>query len=341
MSSKHKSGCKHEKGPYACNRLTCNVCAYHSACMGYLPNIRPKFDQLFISIRAKGKVYTLFKEKFGKPAGKVVEPGITYWRFANGIFLSTRNEHLYYTVRLEATDVRLLELWEVLKELQPTNSKRPAFMLQSAELAWDFPFKGAPYKKVECLLHQLAKLFIPKNSKARLRYKTGKKQRTHDGAINGECTYYFQRHTKDADGRLVPLPTPSWHVKIYPKQIDKCWNIRFEVTLKRDSLLKRITKTVPTYSTPSAEHVATQLTEYGLLSEFKWNDFADVAGKLARAKGIKRMLTVQTLLHAHRNNIASRQRRVALYVAALAHSDWLKRRIGRGDFYRPVKLLLE
>lgn len=340
-NGRNKKACTHEKRPYACNSITRSVCSQLSVCIGKLPNIAPKFDQIFISVRTNDNAYALFKEKFGMPTGKFVDADTEYWKFRNGICLSQRKEYSYYTIRLEVTDSRLSDLHGILQKLNPLHGNKPVAMLQSAELAWDIPLYGTSYKKAECIFHQLIKVLIPKNTQARLHSSRGKKQKTRDGAINGECTYYFEKRILGSDGKFTRAPSQSWHAKAYLKHMSKTWHIRIEIRLRNASLAKRITKGIPTQVFLTTENVYAALNEYFLLAEFNWASFADTATRIAHSKKVQKMLTVITLLKYSHNKTASQKKRVALLIASLVQSDYLKRRIGRGGFYRRVKLFRE
>ena len=342
MSNRHnKRACTHEERPYACNSITRSVCSQLIGCMGKFPNIAPKFDQIFISMRTRDNAYTVFKEKFGKPVGKFVDAGIEYWRFRNGICLSQRKDYSYYTVRLEVTDNRLNDLHTVLQALKPAQEGKPIAMLQSAELAWDIPLYCASYKKAECVFHQLIKVLIPKNPQARLYHSRGKKQKTRDGAINGTCTYYFEKRTMGSNGKRTRAPSQSWHAKAYLKYMSKTWHIRVEIRLRNASLAKRITKAIPTQVFVTTENGYTSLKDYFSIAEFDWALFTNAVTRIAHPQKIQKMLTVRTLIKAKKSKTASQKKRSALLIATLVQSEYLKKRIGQGAFYRRIKLFRE
>lgn len=314
-----------------CNNINYAVCAHIAKCWGEVRNPSGKFDQVRLTVVSPYSIYRLFEEAFKKPLGKFLEGKIEYWRFAHNICLSARRYHGVYLVRLEG-DENIARITKVLLPHQEIMT-----MLRSVEIAWDIPFDGDSYDKVECRLRQFVKMVIPKNHRAQLNnIVSDKKQYTKDGAINGKETYYYESYRIMEDGKVERIPSPFWHCKIYAKSINNVWHIRIELRLKGQSLSRRLEKRLTCDSIKQVKKLRPGM--FFLAAIFDWNLFSSIASRILRARCQKEWALLKSVLGKNKHSPAATQRRVALYLAKTAKSDWLKRRIGRGDFYAHVPL---
>ena len=320
---------------YGCNNMQCKVCSNLIECIEIVPLKAPRFDQLVISIHAKGDIPALFEKNCGGVSKAHNDNGLKHYHYANGIVLSEKNEQKYRLLRFKGTKKTLSLVNKILKDLEPITKGRKPYYLTSAEVKWDMHFKGYSEKRVECILAQLNKIVIPQNKHARLSICSGKKKKTSDGATNGKYTYYYQQHEENTDGTVKPIANPLWHVKMYSKKLTRQWRIRFEVTLKGDSLHLRLPNPFPLKLHPDLNSKYSDLSAYLKFVIFDWGAFGDIAKEYAKHDK-RKLRVIGTYLCAGHQKASFEQWQLAKKVASYLRKDWLKVQVRRGKFYKQI-----
>jgi hypothetical protein len=331
----------------------------------------PILDQLEISIwkgnHQTGIILSTFSEHFGKPEktndGKA-------WRWKKlGISMAAYEKWFWQVIRFPATQSAFDALTPVLN-LFPKMKKdgKPAMLLRSAEIAWDFPINHV-CEEPEEQLQKIVAITIPANKKASLRSKSSDSlYPCSDGAVNGLNTFYFQSlslypdnedtasqngegDTPEADDENIhfcwlPSKTAVWRGKAYCKKLapKTPWCIRFEVTLLGQKLEKVIGKIPPYDLTLLPRRLAGLcFDDFWVFERFDWSLFMESARRSAESKRIsiadieKRAEDLYPFTRLHGLNVTMWQKREARKIADLIGTEKLKTKIGAKKFSTILK----
>lgn len=301
----------------------------------------PVFDWIRLALCFAGKNYydpkPLFEQKFG-PATNAELFGIFCWKFTNGLYLSVDNFGFNYLLMLQASDALLAELNNFLAIVKLVHLPDARFKLAQAEIAFDFLLPDKSELEVEDIAIEFDRIATPRKHKAPRAVIESEPELAGDGAINGSRTVYDNRTRKTDAGRKL-LKYAGRHEKIYPKAIDGIRRVRFEETLKRGSLERYIGTDIPKSVRVNDREKKVEITTFWDFYEFDYDAFRQAAYKLGEKKLDKKGMTgLRTLLH-HRDFKTATGRNYLVYkIADYLGSDHLRRRIGKGDFRRPIAM---
>lgn len=175
---------------------------------------------------------------------------------------------------------------------------------------------------------------FPQNNKARLKIVSGERKNE-----NGRITYYFHtlRHDEN-DAKLKPSRHCSWKGKVYLKQLNDTWHIRFEVTLANVAI-KRYFKQTYFGTDTFLDQIFQSLSninvyDFWQFKKFNWLLFSQFYVELLHKKiSLNNRIDYKIALKIWYSKLSFEQKTNAMKLARRLKSKYLERRISKGDFY--------
>lgn len=302
-----------------------------------LPMPEPIFD---------GKQYVsthlpLFVQKFGEPTQVKLFETYHCWKFSNGVYLTKDYFRFNCLLMFQAENNLLKEINIFLRILKLMYFPNAKFQLSQAEIAFDCLFPGKTNIEVEDIALELEKISTPVKHKAARTEIEGDSKKTGDGAINGRRTVYDNKNIRTDTGRK-PSKAATRCEKMYQKSIDGVERVRFEETLKRSSLERYVGKEIPKSIFVNEGKKKVQITTFWDFYEFDYDAFRKAAYKIASKKSDKNIIKIiRVMMHLGGFEGATGRNFLIYKVANLLNSDYLKRRIGKGEFKHPIIVFKE
>ena len=307
----------------------------------YLPIPEPKFDFVEISLYSTDHKKPLdeLQALFGKPESWSKIKG--HLKFSNGVFLRKYNTHFNHIIALKADEDTFSALATIYPKFPPRPNGKPAALLHSAEVAFDFPLPELGYPDAEKILCAFAALAVPKNHYATISDYYGPLQEKKNGVVNGGITYYFCCRRENEKKVFVMIEDPSWKAKLYLKKFSGIWHLRCEMTLKHSTLNRHGLIDIPHDSRVNTNSRQLSILDFFDFKEFDWKKFRQAAANTQAFKSNRAARMMFNLLrsYARRNPLlrdhmtsSSHDLRVAREISKRLKSSRLRTQIGRGVF---------
>ena len=324
------------------------------------------FDQISFSLYVNNlppnEVLNIFTEKLG-------EPEMTYDRhwhhFSNGLKLSRMNMQFHHSLRF--SNLAVLQDLEPLRKIFPSKDipgspPRPAFLLSSAEVKFDYHLPGLKYEEAESIMQALASLLLLRNKYAELKIQRGKKfKKRGNNVYNGKLGFSFGKlrkleyeDEKPEKGPGYQSPSSLWqinsyadfHGKVYLKSFDnkQSWNIRIEVTLKDNALRKIGGKRLPENLISLQNRLARLcFNDFWKTEIFDREAFLNEAWPIyevskGQPQSMKKTIRFAAML-SEDNQYTIRQKRLAKKFAKTLDSNKLLRHLDKGKFSKALALI--
>lgn len=255
------------------------------------------------------------------------------------IYLKKGNGEYWSIIQFDGGNTDLLRKMHSVVESIPSLSRGgncPTKSISLVELSFDVPFPGLAYEQVEMILRYFANHLVPKNPRARFRFKSSDKfMKAKDGATNGKLTVYYHSLDINEEG-----PPKSWvsKTKGYPKKVGGVWHIRLEVTLRRQAVKKYLGRSCDLLVL--ADTVAQQdWRDYFHFELIDYDGFCDRALELARKLPMGRQIVFYKLRREGKDQPAVEQnyhmREISRYLKSMKLGG-LERKTA--DFRRRIPL---